>query len=292
MKKLVMVLAVMLSLALAMPAMAADHNCQGNSCNDNDGTIIIGDGNVGGDDVDVTVNEGDTTQTNNNSNSNSNSNSYVNEDKRELARGHGEAYSVNGPAFNSEPNRTGNVQDSADILQIRKKFSLRMLQALEAGEDLDLIVKAYQDKRVQLERPKRGYKNAKGWELNLDDEVEIIVVVPQDMSKYVDIAHITVRGDDDTTTMGAIAAAAVEAYRHGSDTLLITGEGAEKVLQASGWGVMFGGSASMIGGDTGKAAAGAVIAPGVGYASAKTAYGFCPYLQAFGLDKLETIVVK
>ena len=199
------------------------------------------------------------------------------ENKRNLPTGHGSAYSVKGPEYNSEPNRTGNIQDSGDILQVRKTFTLGMLRALEAGEELHVIVKAYQSRQEALGYPEKGYKG-----MPLDATIDILVEVP-DMANYKDVAHLTVIGEDDTTTMGSIAAAAVEAMRHGADTLLLTGEGAAKVLQASGWGLMLGGSGTMITGDGGNSSAGAVIAPGIGYSSAKTAYGFCPYVQAFGL---------
>ncbi len=199
------------------------------------------------------------------------------ENKRSLPTGHGRAYSAKGPDYNSEPNRTGNVQDSADILQVRKTFTLGMLRALEAGEELHVIVKAYQSKREALGYPEKGYKG-----MPLDATIDILVEVPN-MANYRDVAHLTVIGEDDTTTVGSIAAAAVEAMRHGADTLLLTGEGAAKVLEASGWGLMLGGSGTMLISDGGSGAAGAVIAPGIGYSSAKTAYGFCPFVQAFGL---------
>lgn len=200
------------------------------------------------------------------------------ENKRNLPTVSGSAYSARGPEFRSEPNQTGNVQESYDILQVRSVFTLRMLKALERGEDLHVIVKAYRDRREELGYPKRGYKG-------MPDDVSITIIagLAPDMSKYDDIAHLTVIGETDTTTAGSIAAAAVEAIRHGSDTLLITGEGSMKVLQASGWGIMLGGSGSLITSDTNNGAVGAVIAPGIGYASAKTAYGFSPHIQAFGL---------
>jgi hypothetical protein len=197
--------------------------------------------------------------------------------KRALPTGHGNAYRTDGPEFHSEPNRTGNIQDSEDILQVRKTFTLGMLRALEAGEELHVIVKAYQSKREALGYPEKGYKG-----MTLDATIDILVEVPN-MANYKDVAHLTVIGEDDTTTMGSIAAAAVEAMRHGADTLLLTGEGAAKVLQASGWGLMLGGSGTLLMSDGGNGAAGAVIAPGIGYSSAKTAYGFSPFVQAFGL---------
>jgi hypothetical protein len=202
----------------------------------------------------------------------------VYEAKRNLPTGSGGAYTASAPEYNDQSTATGNVQNAATILQVRKTFTLRMLKALEAGEDMHVIVKAYQSMRDQLGYPEKGYDG-----MNPDAEITIILEIPTDMSSYMDIAHLTVIGEDDTTTMGAIAGAAVEAMRQGSDTLVVTGEGAKKVLEAGGWGVMLGGSGMMIAGDKGSNAAGAVIAPGIGYAKAKTFYGYCPWIQAFGL---------
>ena len=200
------------------------------------------------------------------------------ENKRNLPTGHGNAYSAKGPEFREKADRTGNVDDAKTLLQVRKVFTIGMLKAIETGEDLEIIVKAYRSNMKKLGYPAKGYKG-----MPLDAKITLVLEIPADMSRYEDVAYVTVRGEDETLSFSAIAAAAVEAFRHGADTFVITGEGAKKMLEAGGWGLMLGGSGTFITNDGGGSAAGAVIAPGIGYAKSWSGYEFEPWIQGFGL---------
>lgn len=200
------------------------------------------------------------------------------EDKRDLPSVAGGAYATNAPAHFDRAEMTGNLAPAKDLTMIRKTFTIGMLRALESGEKMDITVKAYQSMREKLGYPKYGYKG-----LPLDAEMTILLEVPSDMTKYDDICYVVNRTEKKTLALSAIAGAAVEAFRHGADTFVITGEGAKKMIEAGGWGIMLGGSGTFITGDGGNSASGAVIAPGIGYAEAWSGYTFSPWTQGFGL---------
>lgn len=200
------------------------------------------------------------------------------EDKRDLPSVAGGAYATNAPAHFEHSTLPGNIAEAENVLQFRQTFTISMLKAIESGEKLNIKVKAYQSLREKLGYPEKGYKG-----LPLDGKITILLKAPDNPDQYKDVCYVTARGDKETLSFAAIASAAVEAFRHGSDTLVVTGEGVKKLIEAGGWGIMLGGSGTFITGDGGNSATGAVIAPGVGYAEAWSGYEYSPWIQAFGL---------
>ena len=181
---------------------------------------------------------------------------------------------------------TGNVQLVGDILTVRDTYTLRMLLALDHKSDAyEIFVSAYQSNRVRLNNPVKGVK---GMDLDTKITIEKILRVKDGDNKGrlilpdgVDVAFLRGQCDDtDSATMSLMAGMAIEAMRHGADTLAITGEGARKVLEASGWGFQIGTTGATIS-DKDTSAMGAVVGGGFGYGEAKGHYGYEPWLQSW-----------
>jgi len=259
MKKLIVLLAVVSLIFCAVPAMAGS-----------DATA----------DADATVDQsiGD------------NSNNVTNNDApnvRSLPGGTLGGYSIVPPMVESGM-ITGNVQIVDDILTVRDTYTLRMLLTLDHKDDAyKIFTSAYQSNRIRLNNPKKGVKG-----MDLDAKITIVKILRlregenkgrlSTMPVGTDVAFMRGQCDDtDSATMSLLAGIAIESIRHGADTLAITGEGARKVLEASGWGFQLGSTAATISGDKGSSALGTVTGGGFGYGEAKGSYGYVPWLQGW-----------
>ena len=329
MKKVLIIVAILsLALTFSTPAVALmddngnSHNCQGNACNDNSGTIIIGDGNVTGDgngndvnvgsgndvnigndnDVSVTggtvgdtvggdVNvEGDT-NTNDNSANNSNENSQETnvtfneaENKRNLTGPPVLSGVVpSGAAFNENATPTGNVQKLQNVLIFKATFTYRQLKALKGTSTHPWSERA-KVRAKYFDAKKKNY-----YDMNDDMTITaVLAVVDKDgnvtrpAGDYRPVVHITVEGKSSTTTVSAFARTAIAALKAGSDRVVITGEGAKRIMEAGGFGLMLGSSVMTIS-ESGQKATGTATVGGLGFASSWASYGYSPWLQGMGI---------
>ena len=179
---------------------------------------------------------------------------------------------------------TANLQDVRTILSVRKTYTIAQLAVLESAADMDLTVRAYQSYMKALGHPAKGLKG-----LDPAGEITIVVAFPTrdgklTMPEYkTDIAHITAKADDgDCDVVALMAATAIEAYRHGSTKLILTGQGARKLLESSGWAIMLGAMTSAINDNDGTALGGGG-ATGIGYGSVQSSYAFEPFFQGYGV---------
>lgn len=257
MKKLIVLLAVVSMIFCAVPAMA-DQSQEQNP-------------------------EGDGTQSQATAGStiHDESKSYSN-DKRQLPSGPMGGFGIVAPM--TENGRiTGNVQFVDDILVVRDTYTLRMLTVLNHRDaDYKILISAHQSARLANGHPEKGIKG-----MDLDREITIVKALRMDktrkliMPEGTDRAFIRGQADDsDDDTMALMAGMAIEAMRHGADTLVIVGEGAKKVLEATGWGFQLGTTGATIS-DKDSSAMGAVVGGGFGYGEAEGSYGYRPWLQGW-----------
>ena len=266
MKKIIVLLAAVALIFCAVPAMA--NGGGDDSANAESGALAIG---VGGDHVE----EGGTLEKNYD-------NSHTSVDKRGLPAGPMGGYGIMAPNVTNGM-MTGNVQMIKDILIVRDTFTLRMLKALNHKDDSYKIwVSAHQSLRAKLGFPSNGTKD-----MPLDREITIVLAVRMVRGKL----DIPVEGKDlafirgqckntDSATISLMAGQAIEAMRHGADTMVIVGEGARKVLEASGWGFQLGTTAATIS-DKDASAIGTVTGGGFGYGEAEGSYGYKPWIQSW-----------
>jgi len=199
------------------------------------------------------------------------------ENKRNLPGSHGSAYNAKGPDYREKAKDTANVAPIEELLEIRDTWTLRELLVLAGSPRLDfeLRVLAYRSHRVRLEHPKTGTKG-----MNLDTAIKLIVDKPSGK----DLAMVRVVAQErDVDSVNVVALAAIEAIRHGASQLYITKADFERLMTADAWGIMFGGSGSIIK-DSGMTGTGAVIAPGIGYGESESGYNGLPYVRAYAFE--------
>jgi hypothetical protein len=201
------------------------------------------------------------------------------ENKRSLPGAHGSAYSAKGPDYREKAKDTANVAPLAELLNIRDEFTLGMLTALKGrkGLDFELRVFAYQSKRAKLGHPKTGTKD-------MDLMAKIKIVTGDAAPTTKDLALIRVVAEErEVDAVNVLALAAIEAVRHGATKLYITKADFERLMQADAWGIMFGGSGSVIK-DSTSTGSGAVIAPGIGYGESESGYVGLPYVRGYAFE--------
>ena len=243
-----------------------------------------GDGGEGGDGGDATVkNSGNSVNTNGNATS-----LFGDANSGQIMENTGNTNQTAGDIDNTDVNVNGQqqqqankqvlvIEDSEELLEIRDTWTLRELLDLAGSPSLDyqLRVLAYRSHRERLGHPKDGTKG-----MDLDTTIKLIVDKPSGK----DLAMIRcVAEERDVDSVNVVALAAVDAIRHGASQLYITKADFERLMQADAWGIMFGGSGSIIK-DSGMTGTGAVIAPGIGYGESESGYTGLPYVRAYAFE--------
>ena len=168
---------------------------------------------------------------------------------------------------------TGNVQPMKHALMFRHTFSHTELLNFAEHEKCKVIAKPL---------VKKEKKEEIGGTKTID-----IVLLPKGeedelAQKYMMVGHITVLGKKpDTTSVGALAQAALAAQQMGATVLLVTGEGASRIIKGTAWGIMIGSSTATINGTTGDV--GTISTGGIGWGTAEAGYKHIPWLQCFAL---------
>ena len=94
------------------------------------------------------------------------------------------------------------------------------------------------------------------------------------------IGYVAVMATKEGSSLDALFVAMLKAYKMGGNTIHVVGEGNEKNLKASGWGIGFHGARATIGdNDTSSGVAGG----GTGYSSAKTKQEANPWIRCIVL---------
>jgi len=157
---------------------------------------------------------------------------------------------------------TGNVFRLGNILKFQKTFSSEELTRIKGKEKFDVKVKDIKNYKIQSSKIDVY--------LNLED-------VSYFTKHFELIGFIVVKGKNcSNTSLGAMGAAGEEACKIGADAILITGEGASRIIKATGWGLMIGNSVVSISSDEKISN---ISVGGIGYASSKAGYKHIPWLQ-------------
>ena len=186
----------------------------------------------------------------------------------------------NTPAFGEQATPTGNVQKVQNILVFQAEFTYAQLKALR-GTDTHPV-----SERAKVRA--KYYSTKKGADLTDDSRILVVLAavdkdgnITRPEGAYTPAVHITVEGKSSTTTVSAFARSAIAALEGGCDMLIVTGEGAKRMMEAGGLGLMLGSSVMTLS-DGAKNATGTATVGGLGYASAWASYGYCPWLQSVG----------
>ena len=207
-------------------------------------------------------------------------------DKRQLPNGPMGGYGIAAPMIDNGW-VTGNMQKVGDLLVVRKVFTTKMLKVLAHKDPYKIYIAAHQSERKALDHDLKS--------MNLPDDlkIEILLAVrtnpnapmalPAEVEGMKDMAFVRGHGrhTEKTSTMGLLAGMAYEIVRHGGTKMVVVGEGARKVLEASGWGIQIGSTAATIS-DKKESAVGTVSGGGIGYGEAEGSYGYKPWIQAWG----------
>jgi len=122
-------------------------------------------------------------------------------------------------------------------------------------------------------------KDLNGYLVNTDDqnaEIDIVLMVPK--GKYDLFGTVIVKGDTGDTTFDVLLKAAIDALDMGANTLLVSGEGAGRVLKGFSWGIgLNASSAKMQGGDS------QVTTGGIGVSGGSSEYKSEPWVQTFAI---------
>lgn len=197
------------------------------------------------------------------------------EAKRSLPSGGGSVVVNEGPDFREKASPTKNEGTVEELMEIRKTFTLGQLVVLSGDEgDIDCDNRAYNSYRESLGHPKAGTKD-----MDLSLPLTLTVERPADGT---DVGLFVCGGDVDTDGIGVIAHAAIESIRHGAKVLYVSKNDFKKILNADGYTIGVGGTASAIVGDDGSNAGGAVIAPRLGYGASESSYGKEAFVRAYG----------
>jgi hypothetical protein len=187
----------------------------------------------------------------------------------------------NTPAFNESATPTGNVQKMQNVLIFKATFTYAQLKALKGTSTHPYSERAkLRAKYFDAEKSTR-----------VDDTATITAIlavidkdgnVARPEGNYKPVVHLTVEGKSSTTTVSAFARIAIAAMKAGSDRVVITGEGAKRMMEAGGFGLMLGSSVMTID-EKAKSATGTASVGGFGFSKTWAGYGYCPWLQGFGV---------
>ena len=184
-----------------------------------------------------------------------------------------------GAAFNETATPTGNVQKLQNVLIFKATFTYKQLKALKGtmkwSERAKLRAKYFDTEKNLFPKD--------------DDEITAVLAVIDDRGNvarpagdYRPVVHLTVEGKSSTTTVSAFSRVAIAAMKGGCDRVVITGEGAKRIMEAGGFGLMLGSSVMTIS-ESGQKATGTATVGGLGFASSHASYGYSPWLQGFGI---------
>jgi hypothetical protein len=197
------------------------------------------------------------------------------EPKRDLPGGGGGTVALtSGPDHREPAGPTPNEGTAEELMSVRTDWTLGQLVVLSGKSgDIECDNRAYNSYREALGNPKKGTK---------DMDMKSIISLTTELPSGKDVGLFICKGDSETDGAGVVAHAAIEAIRHGATKFYVSKNDFKKLLEASGWGVSFGGSGSTIVNDGGSNAVGAVVNPGLGYVSSESSYAKEPFVRGFG----------
>ena len=159
-----------------------------------------------------------------------------------------------------------NIQSAGNLIYMKSTWNRYQLKKM-LGDNYSLTsdVKRLMDYE--------GDKN------DLNAEIDIILLV-EPTKQYDFYGTIVVKGNEKDHTFDCLLKAALEALDMGANTLMVTGEGAGKMLKSFSWGIGFNTSTAKMS-DSGDASS--TVTGGLGVSSGQSQYKSAPWIQAFAL---------
>lgn len=173
-----------------------------------------------------------------------------------------ETHYPNGPTYLGSGETFANVQDVRQLVGMISSWNRQVLKSVVKNANIRFrsrsFVKTLKDSVIGPQRMTE-------------------VVLSADLSGVIPVGHVTIEADDyHTTTLEILARACLLAQEMGADAIVIMGQGFNKKVASSGWGIGVNSTTTTInkGGDLGTVNSG-----GTGYSSGKAGHMAQPWLQ-------------